>query len=349
MKKLLAFLLSALLALTVIGCGAKETLSEEEKKELGYKKYNDMGVEFKVDGVWKDYDDNISRSLIGDLENEDEPIFNGLDYSVLSNELLEEYYDVKDNVKDEKERRKRYEAIFSKIKPLFSYVIFRADKMPEEDKIAEHTEKKHNEKLAEYDKYVIYFCYDEYDDNDLSDESKTMYKALYDDIENVKKSTTTFEPITPQEAISSLKKLKFTLKNLEDEEIDSSEVFKENKVTMVNIWATFCGPCIREMPDLQKLHEELNEQGFGVFGIIGDTPDEDNEAAAKKIIETKGVKFINVIPDETIKSSLIGSIAGYPTSLFVDSEGKIVGKIVTGSRTKEEYQEIIMELMESLE
>ncbi len=247
-----------------------------------------------------------------------------------------------------RKEEKRYEEIFAELKPLFSYVIFRADKMPSEDKLAELTEKKYNEKLAEYDKYIIYFCYDEYNDKGLSDESKEMYQALYEDIENVKKSTITFKPVTPQEAISSLNKLEFTLKDLEDKDVVSSEVFEENKVTMVNIWATFCGPCIREMPDLQKLHEELNEQGVGVLGIIGDTPDEDNEVAAKKIIETKGVTFINVIPDETIKNSLIESIAGYPTSLFVDSEGKIIGKIITGSRTKEEYQEIIVELLDSL-
>lgn len=348
MKKILALLLVALLALSVVACGAKETLSEEEKKEQGYKKYTDMGVEFKVGGVWQQYDDNISRSLMGDLENENEPIYNGLDYSVLSNERLAEYYDVKENVKDEEERRKRYDEIFSEFKPLFSYVIFRADKMPAEDKIAELTEKKYNEKLAEFDKYVIYFSYDDYNDEGLSGESKEMYKVLYDDIQNVKESTTTFKPVTPQEAITSLNKIEFTLKDLEGNEIVSSDVFKENKLTMINIWATFCGPCIREMPDLQKIHEELKEQGVAVLGIIGDTPDEDNEIAAKKIIETKGVKFINVIPDEEIKSSLIESIAGYPTTLFVDSEGKIVGTVITGSRTKEEYTEIIIELIDSI-
>ncbi|WP_432405839.1 TlpA family protein disulfide reductase [Wukongibacter sp. M2B1] len=348
MRKILALLLVGLLALSVFGCGAKETLSEEEKKEQGYKKYTDMGVEFKAAGVWKDYADNIDRSLMGDLENENEPIYNGIRYDFISNELLKEYHDVKKNVKDEEEKKKRYDEIFSAVKPLFSYVVFRDDKLPAEDKLAELTNKKYNDKLAEYKGYIIYFCHDDYNDEGLAEEAKNMYRALYDDIENVKKSTNTFRPITPEEAISSLKKLEFNLKDLGGKDVIGSDVFKQNKLTMINIWATFCGPCIREMPDLQKLHEELKGEGVSVLGIIGDTPDADNEAAAKKIIETKGVNFINVIPDQGIKDNLIGGIAGYPTSLFVDSEGKIVGKVITGSRTKEEYKEIIKEVLNSL-
>ncbi len=348
MKKVLALLLVGLLALSLFACGTKETLSEEEKKEQGYKEYTDMGVEFKAAGVWKDYDDNVDRSLMGDLENENEPIYNGITYDFMSDELLKEYYDVKENVKDEEEKRKRYDEIFGAVKPLFSYVVFREGKVPAEDKLAELTNQKYNERLAEYKGYVIYFCHDDYNDEGLSDEAKNMYKALYDDIENVKKSTNTFRPITPEEAITSLEKLEFTLKDLGGKDVISSDVFKQNKLTMVNIWATFCGPCIREMPDLQQIHEELQDEGVSVLGIIGDTPDADNEVAAKKIIETKGVNFINVIPDEDIKDNLIGGIAGYPTSLFVDSEGKIVGKVITGSRTKEEYKEIIKEVLGSL-
>ena len=52
------------------------------------------------------------------------------------------------------------------------------------------------------------------------------------------------------------------------------EIFAENKVTMLNIWGTFCGPCIREMPDLAKLNKENKDKNFEVVGIIIDILDQ---------------------------------------------------------------------------
>ena len=50
----------------------------------------------------------------------------------------------------------------------------------------------------------------------------------------------------------------------------SSEILKGKKVTMVNIWGTFCTPCIKEMPDLEKLNKEYADKGFQVVGIVCD-------------------------------------------------------------------------------
>ena len=50
-------------------------------------------------------------------------------------------------------------------------------------------------------------------------------------------------------------KITFTATDLKGAAV-TSEIFSKNKVTMLNIWGTFCGPCIREMPDLAKLNEE---------------------------------------------------------------------------------------------
>ena len=53
----------------------------------------------------------------------------------------------------------------------------------------------------------------------------------------------------------------------------TSEIFAKNKVTMLNIWGTFCGPCIREMPDLVKLNEANKSNGVEVVGIVIDILD----------------------------------------------------------------------------
>ena len=45
----------------------------------------------------------------------------------------------------------------------------------------------------------------------------------------------------------------------------SSDIFAQSRLTMINVWATYCNPCLREMPDLGALHQEFSEQGFQIL------------------------------------------------------------------------------------
>lgn len=120
--------------------------------------------------------------------------------------------------------------------------------------------------------------------------------------------------------------------DLNGNEIDAT-IF-ENKYTLVNIWGTFCRPCIVEMPDLQKLHANLGGDEFQVIGIISDThvDYENNIEDAKNIIEKTGVEYINIIPNQQLIEEVLTNIQFVPTSFIVDSQGKIVGEMVFGAR-----------------
>lgn len=358
-KRFMVSVLVLIFLFMVGGCGktdkkpalnsqaSTEEKSDEQKKKEGYKRYQDIGLEFKMGDVWKNNKNNIDLGGIGDSENPNEPIYGGLSYGFASNEMLKEYEEAK-KITDEKERSKKINEIFSNEKQLCSFVVLRKDKMPSEDKINALTEYKNNDKISEVENFIFYFSYNDYDDSGLSDEAKKTYKLLYDDIQNVKKSANTFKPVTPQEAISKLGKIEFKLKDLKGKEFISSDIFKENKLTMINIWATFCGPCKKELPELQMLYNELKPQSVNVIGIIGDTPDPDNEVAAVKILDTKKVDYLNLIPNKKFTKDVIGSIAGYPTTIFVDSNGKVVGKVITGQQSKEEYEKVIMDILSTL-
>lgn len=143
--------------------------------------------------------------------------------------------------------------------------------------------------------------------------------------------------------------ISFKLKDLANTEYSSETLFSKNKLTMINIWATFCGPCKRELPDLEKVFEETKDLDVNVIGIIGDTPDPENEEAAVKLIEANGVKYLNLVPNSGLKETLLSNIEGYPTIIFVDRNGNIVGEAVLGSRSKEEYKAIITELLKNLQ
>jgi thiol-disulfide isomerase/thioredoxin len=92
------------------------------------------------------------------------------------------------------------------------------------------------------------------------------------------------------------------------------------KVVLVDFWATWCGPCRREMPNVKALAERLGPQGFEVVGV---SLDEDQEALAAYLEE-------NAIPWETLAGegtqdlATKYSVRGIPTMMLVDREGKIV-------------------------
>ena len=139
--------------------------------------------------------------------------------------------------------------------------------------------------------------------------------------------------------------LSFSSKTIGGQDIDSS-VFQDNKLTMVNIWATWCGPCVNELPELQKLYENLPE-GVGMLGICTDGADE--AEMAKKILEKAGVKYDNVAANEEMTSGFLANIQAYPTTIFVDSEGNIVGDPYEGAPSSDVEGTYLAEIQKRLD
>lgn len=112
----------------------------------------------------------------------------------------------------------------------------------------------------------------------------------------------------------------------------TNEVFKDAELTVVNVWGTFCGPCIEEMPDLQALSEkyEGKVQLIGIVGDVNGIEDTEHVEAAKEITEQAGVKFTNLVLSEDLYDFMSG-IVGFPTTIFVDKDGTIIGDPIVGS------------------
>ena len=124
----------------------------------------------------------------------------------------------------------------------------------------------------------------------------------------------------------------FTSVDLQGNEI-TQDVFAEADVTMINFWGTYCGPCISEMPELQKISEEY-EGRAQVIGVVIDVdfdkPDSSEYQSALSILDEAGAKFRNIRP--------MGGLAEYmmnlqyvPTTIFVDNEGNIIGQPTVGA------------------
>lgn len=141
----------------------------------------------------------------------------------------------------------------------------------------------------------------------------------------------------------------FATKDLNGTEVDSS-LFAKSDLTMINIWATFCQPCIVEIPEIQVLYDRLKNEGLkvNIIGIVSDTPNKENEDKAIKILESSGAKYLNIIPGQKLLSGVLKKISAVPTTIFVDNKGKIVGEFVIGMRSKEDYKKEITNRLNSL-
>lgn len=156
-------------------------------------------------------------------------------------------------------------------------------------------------------------------------------------------STTDETVLTPeQEAENQQEELRkaflsnFTTTDLNGETIDQS-LFAEYDLTMINIWATFCPPCIKEMPELGKLSQDYKDKGVQIIGVISDAANydgsisEDQVALAKEIVATTKADYPHLLPSTDLINILLWQIDAVPTTIFVDSQGGLVGYAYTGA------------------
>lgn len=145
----------------------------------------------------------------------------------------------------------------------------------------------------------------------------------------------------------------FTTTDIDGKTVNQS-VFKGKKLTMVNIWATFCGPCINEMPDLGKISEDYADKGFQIIGIPVDVVDyygnidESQVELAKDIIDETGAVYLHILPSASLNQAKLSQVTSVPETIFVDESGNQVGESYIGSRSMAQWKEIIDGLMENM-
>ena len=127
----------------------------------------------------------------------------------------------------------------------------------------------------------------------------------------------------------------------------TEKVFSDYDLTLVNVFTTWCSPCVKEIPELQELYKEMKDKGVGVAGVVLDTTDEkgnqDEEAVKKAGIlqEKTKAEYPFLTPDTTMMNGRLQGISAFPETFFVDKDGNIVGDTYTGSHTLDEWKEIV--------
>lgn len=127
----------------------------------------------------------------------------------------------------------------------------------------------------------------------------------------------------------------------------TQDIFKEYDLTMVNVFATWCSPCVAEMPDLEKLYQMMKDQGVNVVGVVLDVLDTNAEIVqedlerAQLLVEQTGVTYPVLLPDSTYMNGHLLGVEGLPLTFFVDSNGNVVGEDYYGSGDLESWVEVV--------
>lgn len=121
-------------------------------------------------------------------------------------------------------------------------------------------------------------------------------------------------------------------------------VFAGNELTMINFWEPWCGPCVSEMPELQRLYEDYSDRGFLIIGVYSD---DTQEGSVDEVLSSSGITY----PILHYTSEFDEFQTGYvPTTIFVDGEGHIVtapdqDSAIVGSDSYDGWAKIIEDLL----
>ncbi len=124
-------------------------------------------------------------------------------------------------------------------------------------------------------------------------------------------------------------KLQFETTDIEGNPVKSEDLFGSHEITMLNIWASWCGFCIDEMEELEAINGRLAEKDCAVVGLLADGNEEKPLASGKETLKEKGVTYTNILPPDNFQELFY--IPGYPTTYFVNREGIVIDTPIAGA------------------
>ena len=179
---------------------------------------------------------------------------------------------------------------------------------------------------------------------------------LQEDINNISYEVT--DIVSLQELFGGNQAMTGSLGEFYMEDIEGNpytqEMFSDYSLTMVNVFATWCTPCVNEIPDLEKLKNEMGEKGVNVVGIVLDAADAAGGAngetleKAKVLAEKTGATYPFLIPDAGLLNGRLSGIDAVPETFFVDKNGNIVGETYSGSRSLDEWKAVVEKELEGV-
>jgi len=130
----------------------------------------------------------------------------------------------------------------------------------------------------------------------------------------------------------------FSLKTSDGKTVELAKL--KGKVVLVNFWATWCGPCRKEMPDFVDAYKQHQAKGLEIVGV---SLDQEGWDVVNPFLKKYGINFPVVIGDGKLAQAY-GGIEFIPTSFFIDRQGNIVDQHI-GMISREQLEKKLKSLL----
>ena len=131
----------------------------------------------------------------------------------------------------------------------------------------------------------------------------------------------------------------FTLPSPEGNPVKLSDIIAKNKYTLVDFWASWCGPCRAEMPNVIAAYNEYNKKGFGIVGVSLDN----NADAWKKAIKDMGMTWDHMsdVKGWQCEGAALYGVNSIPATVLIAQDGTIIARNLRGAAIKEKLAELL--------
>ena len=186
-------------------------------------------------------------------------------------------------------------------------------------------------KIHEGNGYTYYL----YDDPTAADagsfrpEYSAEFRALQAHTQQIISSAKFYPPVKPYADLEG-KALHFTTTDINGNTVTSEELFGSHEITMLNVWASWCGPCIGELQELEAINNRLAGKDCAVVGLLYDGDDSDAVETARQIMREKGVTYTVILPPDNFDEII--EINAFPTTFFVGKDTALTGSPVIGAQ-----------------
>ncbi|MBQ7944550.1 MAG: TlpA family protein disulfide reductase [Lachnospiraceae bacterium] len=174
--------------------------------------------------------------------------------------------------------------------------------------------------------------------------SEDFYSGKFDSIDIVEES------VAEESAEEEKYYLNFTAKSVDREDV-TSDILANSKLTMINVWGTFCNPCLEEMPDLGEIATSYDSAQFQMIGIVSDVTDKSKQEDidyAKELIEETKADYLHLLNGDSLTQNLLAGVSAVPTTFFVKQDGEVLGYTV-GAMDKSSWEALINDLLAEVE
>ena len=128
------------------------------------------------------------------------------------------------------------------------------------------------------------------------------------------------------------KKLVFETTDIDGNPVSSEELFARHEITMLNLWAAWCGPCVGELSELNEVNDRLEQMDGAVVGLLNDDRNQENMDTVRRLLDENDVRYLNILAPANMNEIIVQN--SFPMTVFVDRDGVVVGRTLVGTTSK---------------